>query len=110
MIRVERSAASAPSVLSGKRALAEKKRAEEFFSTLQRQVEAAKARPAANGRPLAAARLAKGKRRKRTNASANPVTEKKKFTFAVYRDDEIKVRLNQLFRGKCAYCESRYAA
>lgn len=33
-----------------------------------------------------------------------------KFKFDIYRDNEIKVALHQLFHGKCAYCESRYAA
>ncbi|MFC4072627.1 hypothetical protein [Actinoplanes subglobosus] len=32
------------------------------------------------------------------------------FTFAVYREREIKDALTALFHGKCAYCETRYAA
>jgi uncharacterized protein (TIGR02646 family) len=32
------------------------------------------------------------------------------FKFTVYKDDEIKRHLHQLFRGKCAYCETRYVA
>lgn len=32
------------------------------------------------------------------------------FTYAVYKDDEVKQRLEALFFGKCAYCETFYAA
>jgi uncharacterized protein (TIGR02646 family) len=32
------------------------------------------------------------------------------FKFAVYREREIKDALTELFHGKCAYCETRYAA
>lgn len=31
-----------------------------------------------------------------------------KFNFAVYRDKDVKEKLEQLFQGKCAYCESSY--
>lgn len=31
------------------------------------------------------------------------------FTFAAYKADDVKEALSRLFRGKCAYCESRYA-
>jgi hypothetical protein len=31
------------------------------------------------------------------------------FTFAAYKADDVKEALSTLFRGKCAYCESRYA-
>ncbi len=34
----------------------------------------------------------------------------KNYDFEVYRDLEIKDRLNELFHGKCAYCESTYEA
>ncbi len=34
----------------------------------------------------------------------------KKFEFKVYRSDDVKRALNELFHGKCAYCESRYGA
>jgi hypothetical protein len=30
--------------------------------------------------------------------------------FTVYKEDEVRQALNQLFHGKCAYCESTYAA
>jgi len=45
--------------------------------------------------------------------SPKPEDKKKKkssFTFTVYSHDEIKKALAQLFHGKCAYCETRYAA
>jgi len=32
------------------------------------------------------------------------------FTFATYRKDDVKRRLEALFHGKCAYCESFYGA
>jgi uncharacterized protein (TIGR02646 family) len=35
---------------------------------------------------------------------------KKGFTFAVYKKDSVRAVLHKLFHGKCAYCESRYAA
>ncbi len=37
------------------------------------------------------------------------VLEKKSFAFSVYSDESIKLTLEKLFHGKCAYCESRYA-
>jgi len=36
--------------------------------------------------------------------------QKETFTFAAYKADEVKQRLDELFFGKCAYCESRYAS
>ena len=30
--------------------------------------------------------------------------------FRAYRDPAVRDALNRLFHGKCAYCESRYAA
>ncbi|HYC92760.1 MAG TPA: retron system putative HNH endonuclease [Thermoanaerobaculia bacterium] len=35
---------------------------------------------------------------------------KKSFPFKVYASEEVKLALERLFRGKCAYCETRYAA
>jgi len=32
------------------------------------------------------------------------------YPFAVYKKDEVKKRLDQLFHGKCAYCETFYAS
>jgi hypothetical protein len=40
-------------------------------------------------------------------AKANAKT--KGFEFKVYKDDEVKRRLEELFHGKCAYCETYYA-
>lgn len=34
----------------------------------------------------------------------------KAFPFKLYKDDEIKTLLEQLFKEKCAYCETRYAS
>lgn len=39
----------------------------------------------------------------------HPDTEKFKFTFRAYSSVDVKAALNDLFHGKCAYCESRYA-
>ena len=35
---------------------------------------------------------------------------KKRFTFSVYSDEQVKGALNELFHGKCAYCETFYAS
>ena len=44
---------------------------------------------------------------------AKPKAEQEKqgfeFTFAAYKADDVREALTRLFRGKCAYCESRYA-
>ena len=32
----------------------------------------------------------------------------KKFSFKAYKDTSVKQALEKLFKGKCAYCESRY--
>lgn len=32
------------------------------------------------------------------------------YNFAVYKHDEVKAKLDELFHGKCAYCETPYAA
>ena len=40
--------------------------------------------------------------------NANP--KKGSFEFAIYKHDEVKLRLNALFHGKCAYCETFYSA
>ncbi len=34
---------------------------------------------------------------------------KKKFTFTVFKDHDLVDELEKIFRGKCAYCESRFA-
>jgi len=39
----------------------------------------------------------------------NPSPDKA-FPFKVYKNDEIKTLLEQLFKEKCAYCETRYAS
>jgi len=38
-----------------------------------------------------------------------PGTEREAFKFRAYKKDEVKRRLEELFHGKCAYCESFYA-
>ena len=38
-----------------------------------------------------------------------PRTSPDGFPFAVYKSSEVKLALEQLFRGKCAYCETFYA-
>jgi uncharacterized protein (TIGR02646 family) len=38
----------------------------------------------------------------------NPTAKKEPFDFKVYKDESIKLALEKLFHGKCAYCESRY--
>ena len=41
-------------------------------------------------------------------ADLNP--KKGSFEFAVYKNEEVKRRLEELFHGKCAYCETFYSA
>jgi len=36
--------------------------------------------------------------------------KRKAFDFIAYKADDVKRRLEELFHGKCAYCESRYAS
>ncbi|TCA23615.1 endonuclease [Rhizobium leguminosarum bv. viciae] len=38
-----------------------------------------------------------------------PGTEREAFKFQAYKKEEVKRRLEELFHGKCAYCESYYA-
>lgn len=40
---------------------------------------------------------------------ANPDPKKGSFEFAAYKDDQVKRKLETLFHGKCAYCETFYA-
>ncbi len=39
-----------------------------------------------------------------------PGTKRTAFKFSAYKADEVKRRLEELFHGKCAYCESFYAS
>lgn len=48
--------------------------------------------------------------RKATIFYSEPANSENSFDFSVYKDPEIKAALNDLFFGKCAYCESRIAA
>jgi hypothetical protein len=62
--------------------------------------------------PAALSRLDKDKKTELQRAVAHfeadpPV--KKAFNFQVYKADEVKRRLEALFHGKCAYCETFYA-
>lgn len=41
-------------------------------------------------------------------ADTNP--KKGSFKYLAYKDDEVKRRLDELFHGKCAYCETFYSA
>jgi uncharacterized protein (TIGR02646 family) len=42
-------------------------------------------------------------------AQPEPRAERFKFNFEAYSADDVKAALFELFHGKCAYCESRYA-
>lgn len=44
------------------------------------------------------------------SAALPPGTERTAFEFRSYKADEVKRWLEELFHGKCAYCESYYAA
>jgi uncharacterized protein (TIGR02646 family) len=39
----------------------------------------------------------------------DPANSQRKFTFKAYKERDVVAALEQLFRGKCAYCESSYA-
>ncbi|SFJ59977.1 TIGR02646 family protein [Candidatus Pantoea symbiotica] len=39
-----------------------------------------------------------------------PNEKRESFKFSVYKSDDVKKRLEELFHGKCAYCESFYAS
>lgn len=41
---------------------------------------------------------------------ATPNPKKKSFDFTAYKNEEVKRRLEELFHGKCAYCETFYSA
>ncbi len=45
----------------------------------------------------------------RARAHLQSPAEKVSFPFKAYKDDEIKRRLDALFHGKCAYCETFYS-
>lgn len=40
----------------------------------------------------------------------DPATRNKKFTFRAYKGDDVRAALREMFRLKCAYCETVYAA
>lgn len=40
----------------------------------------------------------------------NPQTQNKAYAFERYKELEVKMRLEEIFHGKCAYCETYYAA
>ena len=42
--------------------------------------------------------------------AAKPKKKAKSYGFKVYKDDEVRARLEALFHGKCAYCETVYAS
>jgi uncharacterized protein (TIGR02646 family) len=90
MIHVERRNLKPPTVLVGHDSLAAKEleKVREFVrERQQRAIEAAATPAESSGRK-----------------------EKKSFDFSVYSHQEIKDALARLFHGKCAYCETRYAA
>lgn len=39
-----------------------------------------------------------------------PNKKRKAFPYAAYKSDDVKLRLEGMFHGKCAYCESAYAS
>jgi uncharacterized protein (TIGR02646 family) len=118
MIRVDRTSVPTPTVLSTGRAKSERRRAEEFFAALRDRLQKASenARSKTAAKRIVKSKAAGGKTSGRSAmaknaAAAQPVAgTRSKFNFNIYREDEIKAHLNQLFHGKCAYCEMRYAA
>lgn len=53
---------------------------------------------------------AETERQKVRDHFADPAKRTVSFAFKAYKDDSVKDALNDLFHGKCAYCESTYAA
>lgn len=63
------------------------------------------------GPPVALSRLNRQKKSELERARAHAKRgSKKAFAFSAYKDPEVKARLEELFHGKCAYCEGVYAA
>jgi uncharacterized protein (TIGR02646 family) len=58
----------------------------------------------------AAVYRAKGPAEKEETRNRERILAGKAPSYAVYKREEIKEALHKLFHGKCAYCESRYAA
>jgi hypothetical protein len=87
MIHIDRQTAEPPAALAADNSPAaeERKKADAFFVKKVR----------------AASRKAPRKKSSR---------KKESFSFSVYSDETVKRALNTLFGGKCAYCESKYAA
>lgn len=48
-------------------------------------------------------------RRRAREHFQDPAKREKSFTFKVYKHSDVKSSLNEVFHGKCAYCESSYA-
>ncbi len=106
MIRVDRASVTEPSVLKSKKATSERQRANEFYAPLvAAPTPAVKGKKKTTGQSTIAT---KGKAQKTPKTQEND--KKKKFNFAMYKDDEVKALLHRMFRGKCAYCEARYIA
>ena len=59
--------------------------------------------------PEALTRRGLAERQRAIEFYGNPENRAKGFSFSAYRDSSVKEALERLFRGKCAYCESRYA-
>lgn len=95
MIRVDRGLVPPPPVLSTKRTMTERRRAEEYFGPLR-------TRSSTSVSPKGSTSSKRGAQKA---APAKPPV-----TFSIYRHEDIKAALNLLFHGKCAYCESRYIA
>jgi uncharacterized protein (TIGR02646 family) len=109
MIRRDRTSVHSPSVLTSKRADSERTRADAFYRAFREAtaMRPVKARGARRAQPTARAAAGKMKTKR---ATAEKATTKKKFNFAVYKEEEVKKLLHHLFQGKCAYCEARYVA
>jgi uncharacterized protein (TIGR02646 family) len=59
--------------------------------------------------PEALTRRGPAERQRAIEFYGKPENRAKGFSFSAYRDASVKEALERLFRGKCAYCESRYA-
>jgi hypothetical protein len=73
-----------------------------------RKVERGQKPPPANLQAKNKQGLTELDRARAHQADANP--KKGAFEFAAYKDEEVKRRLEELFHGKCAYCETFFSA
>ena len=109
MIRRDRNTVAVPGILASKRAQTERQRAEAFYAAL-RETTGTRPATASSSRQANRRRTRPAARSRNTAGQGREINAARKFNFQVYKEDEVKRLLYELFRGKCAYCEARYIA